>query len=69
MNRQGFRDLGLLYILRKNTAITREGAEENWETLLYSVTRQGLDLDASQIHISVVNSLLSLLQLRRTFLV
>jgi len=36
---------------KKNTAITRESTEENWETLLYSVTRRGLDLDASQIHI------------------
>ena len=51
----------------KYTAITREGTEENWETHLYSVTQQGLDLDASQIHISVVKNLLSLLQLRPTF--
>jgi hypothetical protein len=56
-------------VLRKNIAITREGTEENWETLLYSVTQQGLDLDASQIHISVVKSLLSLLQLTTNFLV
>jgi hypothetical protein len=43
--------------------IKREGTEENWEALLYSVTRQGLDLDASHIHVSVVNILLPLLQL------
>ena len=58
MNRQGMGNLWLLIILRKNTAITREGAEEFWETLLYSVIQQEMDLDASQI--AVVKNLLSL---------